>query len=79
MPHVPNKDRDENLARVDPTPGRFSWLLSQLINDYVHRYGMSYQVAVEIVGSLELSKLYWNNRVVLPYEARKCKENGDVY
>jgi len=46
--------------------------------DYYNQ-GPSYQTINDIIGALEGAKMEFYRRVVVPYEDKKIKDNGDVY
>jgi len=51
----------------------FSWIINrQLDNANYARYN-------EIIGALECCKIELYRRILIPYEDKKKKENGDVY
>lgn len=61
------------------TAGELNYFLTEQIKDYIKTKGLSYQTINDIVGALEGCKLEFYRRVVVPYENKKKKENGDVY
>ena len=81
MPHIIQKERPglDYIVRqmeVEIThPGKLAYLL--------HKYGLTIKPSFlnfcTFFGALVLFMLYFFRRVVLPYEAKKRKENGDVY
>lgn len=60
-------------------PGEFNYRVTQLINSYIRCYGLSYHTINDVVGALEGAKLEFYRRIAVPYEDKKCAENGDVY
>jgi len=80
MPHIPPKERtglDYIARQMDAEidhPGKLAYLL--------HKYGLSIKPGFMnfcvFFGAIVLFLMYFFMRVVLPYERKKCKENGDV-
>lgn len=74
----------EKVRLADPNrpmfgPGELNYKLTCLTLEYLEFHGVSYQILNDIVGALENCKLEFYRRVVLPYENKKIKQNGDVY
>jgi hypothetical protein len=61
------------------TPGDLNYLFSIIVNEYLEKRGLSYQIINDVVGALEGAKLEFYNRIAVPYEQKKREENGDVY
>lgn len=61
------------------TVGEINYLCTKIIQKYLNKRGISYQVCNDIVGALECCKLEFTRRVVSPYENKKRELNGDVY
>lgn len=80
MPYIdPEKRVDINCDNAAPeTPGELNYAITMLINDYLVDE-VSYATINEVIGVLECAKLELYRRVAVPYEDKKCKENGDVY
>lgn len=79
MPYI-KEDRKEELKYYSPsTPGELNYLLTKIIKNYLNTKGLSYTAVNDILGALEGAKLEFYRRVVVPYEDKKIKENGDVY
>lgn len=85
MPYINQLDRtalnDKVIyaGRSIQNPGELNYLITKIIQDYVHDHGKSYSVINEIVGVLECAKLEFYRRLAAPYEDKKIEENGDVY
>jgi hypothetical protein len=78
MPYI--KARDKTRAAHSPeTAGELNFQLTQVVQDYVHRNGLTYQTLNDVVGALEGAKAEFQRRVVGPYEDTKIATNGDVY
>jgi len=88
MPYITEKQKDR-LHRVDALDsqyaleaenmGELTYTITHQLISYWHQHPHKYQTLGEIVASLEVSKLEFYRRVVVPYEKHKMKENGDVY
>lgn len=84
MPYIDAlRRRQVYTGDVIETPGELNYVLTAVCMDYLeHRQraeGMSYTHLNDIVGALESAKLEFYRRVVVPYEDKKCADNGDVY
>lgn len=81
MPYITQSDRSEliTLEHSPETSGELNYLFTHYIVDYVEEKGLSYQTINDVVGALEGAKMEFYRRVAVPYETRKCEENGDVY
>lgn len=80
MPYI-TPQRRQNLQDGDAamTPGELTYLLTDEIASYLNRFGVSYGILAEVLGSLEGAKLDLERRIVTPYEQTKQEENGDVW
>jgi hypothetical protein len=77
MPYI-TKERREGL--VSPgNAGELNYILSNSINNYIVRKGLSYETINACIGALECAKLEVYRRVAADYEDKKKNENGDVY
>lgn len=83
MPYIKQDERyllDAHLSAVTPTnTGDLNYCFTRLLDKYIQVNGVSYQTFNDIIGSLEGAKLELYRRLVVPYEDRKVKLNGDVY
>ncbi len=83
MPYIPPEQRpfSDPLATFPhlDTSGKLNFALTKLCEEYRNIMGDSYCTWNTIIGALECAKLEYNRRVVVPYENRKMRENGDVY
>lgn len=59
--------------------GEINFLITSLLDEYIHRVGLSYATLNGAIGALECCKLELYRRLVATYEEVKIKENGDVY
>lgn len=78
MPYIKAKDKARALHSPE-TSGELNFQLTQVVQDYVHRNGLTYQTLNDVVGALEGAKAEFQRRVVAPYEDIKIATNGDVY
>lgn len=80
MPYISQDDRDE-LAHypIADGVGQLNYQITMLVHRYVRRHGLVYNRISDVIGALEAAKLEFYRRVVVPYEDKKIKENGDVY
>lgn len=80
MPYLNNAVKG-SLAdgRLPMTGGELNYLISTLIDQFVTRRGLSYNVLNEAMGALECAKLEVYRRIAAPYEDKKSSENGDVF
>lgn len=74
-----NLDAFRLVADMDRTPGNLNYAISQILDAYISRSGVSYNVLNEVVGVLECLKLEVYRRIAAPYEDKKKGENGDVF
>lgn len=80
MPYIkPNERRDLDDTMAPSTPGGLNYVLTNIIDGYLTRRGLSYTGVNEVIGALECCKMELYRRVAIPYENKKIKENGDVY
>lgn len=89
MPYIHVYDRADNTAvRINTAlpeslrlanAGELNFAITSLIDEYLGRTGIRYQNINTVIGVLECAKLEVYRRVAVPYEDKKCKENGDVY
>lgn len=59
--------------------GDLNYLFTRIAVDYFKNNGGRYQQINDVLGALEGAKLEFYRRVAVPYEDKKCEENGDVY
>lgn len=83
MPYIVQERRRE-LGDVGPGdqiigPGELNFVLTCVVDDYIHHEGLSYKTINEVIGALECAKLELYRRVATPYEEVKRHENGEVY
>lgn len=85
MPYIKSEDREQYdvfqdalLAIRVPNPGALNYLITLLIQNYLHQNGWNYQHMNDVLGAMEGAKLELYRRQVAPYEDKKIVENGDV-
>lgn len=81
MPYIKIKDR-QFLNETNSTannPGELNYLISDELQCYIHKHGLSYKTINDVIGALEGAKLEFYRRVAAPYEDKKIQENGDIY
>lgn len=61
------------------TAGELNYLFTRSITKYLIDKGTSYQTINDCIGALEGCKLEFYRRIVVPYEDKKMKKNGDVF
>ncbi len=84
MPYINEEARrqaaDDALACRGPADvGTLTYEIQQTILEYLLRHGLRYQQIAEIKGALSEAARDFEQRVVEPYEAKKIRENGDVW
>lgn len=61
------------------TPGELTYVLQQVVKNYITDRDLSYTTLVEAMGALEGCRADFVNRVLIPFEEGKRVENGDVW
>ncbi len=80
MPYINKKSREElGLRALPKNAGELNYLITEQLTNYIFLNGESYQTFNDIIGALEGAKLEIYRRLIVPYEDRKARENGDVY
>ncbi len=82
MPYIPKARRDAILSDFNSdrqTAGELNFMLTQEIMDYLDNKGLSYQTINDISGALTECLAEFRRQVVVPYEIKKAKLNGNVY
>ena len=69
----------ETDEEFEATPGILNFCITECVEAYREEKGDSYTTFNEIIGAIECAKQEFYRRVVVPYEEKKCKDNGDVY
>jgi len=84
MPYIKQETRDDvdpflaPLLEVVPNleAGTLNYVITRILLETAPG---SYEGFNRLLGVLEAIKLEFYLRMIAPYEAKKCKENGDVY
>lgn len=80
MPYIKKEDREALAADGYVfTAGELNYAFTRLMLDYLQFKGEDYQSINDCIGALESCKLEFYRRIVVPYENKKIKENGDVF
>lgn len=81
MPYIKPDEREnlENAMGMTTNPGELNYAITCLCDDYLVRKGLRYEHINAVIGALECAKLEMYSRVASVYEAKKERENGDVY
>jgi len=82
MPYIKQERREKiSPAVVNFCPqnaGDLNYVITVMIDNYIHNYGENYANYNEMIGALECCKLEYYRRLISSYEDEKIKENGDV-
>lgn len=87
MPYLPDADRKAvtGLDTIDlqeiTVPGRLNYALQQCAFAYMqNRLGdlARYSTLAEVIGAFEAAKLEFYRKAIVPYEDKRCKEEGDL-
>ena len=80
MPYIDEDRRLEIEEGDEPlNVGELTYCLQQQLLEYLQQKPLNYSRLAECLGALEGVKLDLIERVVKPYEAWKCRTNGDVW
>ena len=80
MPYIINSAREQlDDGGLPNSAGELNYMISSLIDEYLHEYGKNYTNINEVIGVLECAKLELYRRIAAPYEDEKIEKNGDVY
>ncbi len=86
MPYV-NKGRKDALFNDNlddfndnrENSGELNYMITTYLIEYVQRHGLCYQTLNDISGAMTECLAEFRRRVIVPYEIKKIKQNGDVY
>ena len=78
MPYVNKKTREKLKAEKPINPGELNYAITSIVHEYVKDKGISYSNLNETIGVLECVKQEFYRKIVVPYEEKKIKENGDI-
>ncbi len=84
MPYIKQERRDAvrpTSKACAATAGELNFQITKLCNAYIQDrpFSFGYSELNEVVGVLECVKLELYRRLAVPYEDKKCLENGDVF
>ena len=84
MPYISKNDKanlDSKLSHVHiGSVGELNYAINALAMDYLNQLSqIGYQELNSVIGALEAAKLEFYRRIVLPYENKKIRDNGDIY
>jgi len=81
MPYIKEEDKKKlQDGKLIESAGELNYLFTNLIQEYIDdNQGLNYQVINDIVGALDGAKAEFQRRIVIPYEDKKIRENGDAY
>ena len=86
MPYIKNHQRrallepENNMTHFPYDPGELNYVITRLIIYYIKNKGLSYADTVALLTGLLINiKDEFKTRVFDKYEAKKRKENGDVF
>ena len=86
MPYI-KKERRRELSVPSDWPmvglaqdvGELNYQITCLVDDFISRKKLKYSEINSAIGVLECAKMELYRRIAVPYEDKKCEENGDVY
>ena len=90
MPYISKENKEvlkeclESLAgRLDDFssdffPSTLNYIIYYLIKARIREWELSYKLINDIIGALECCKQEFYRRIVIPYEDKKIRENGDI-
>lgn len=80
MPYIKPEDRHA-IEKGAPalSPGELNYAIARLVDYYVLKHGLCYNVINDVMGVLECNKLETYRRLAAPYEDTKIADNGDVF
>lgn len=82
MPYIPQDRRIEldflieDLNAEIKNWGELNYVITRVLGGF---HPSSYQDYMALIGSLEMVKLEYYRKMAVPYEDKRCEENGDVY
>lgn len=80
MPYIVPKRREQmDRGAVPQDPGELNYLITQQLIKYIQHNKLSYSTINDCLGACQGASSEFYQRVVIPYEEKKMKENGDVY
>ncbi len=79
MPYIDELHRGFVARGNIRTVGDLTYVLQQVVSDYLTTKGLSYQSLAEVLGALEGLKFDVYRRLLAPYEQVKQEQNGEVW
>ena len=86
MPYIKKERRRELSVPADwpmiglaQDVGELNYQITCLADDFISRKKLKYSEINSVIGVLECAKMELYRRIAVPYEDKKCEENGDVY
>jgi hypothetical protein len=80
MPYIPPETRNAVPAFGPQTGGELAYLITVELDQYMTSgREINYDKLTEVRGALAAASSEFERRVAEPYEARKLRENGDVF
>jgi hypothetical protein len=69
-----------SLLTTHHVPGNLNYLISRIVDDYVHTVVKpGYADFAEVISTLAAVQMEFYRRVVVPYEEKKLEANGEVF
>ena len=82
MPYIKEEDRQQLSGcggRMSKTAGELNYILTVIILEYFKNNGANYQAINDISGAMTECLAEFRRRIVVDYEEKKIKLNGDCY
>ncbi len=67
------------IVSDDFTDGDLNYVLTRICDHWLVTHGVNYEHISDVVKALECAKLEFYRKVAVPYEDKKCRQNGEVY
>ena len=84
MPYIEATEREkfdveiDSLARSITSAGHLAYVVYRLAGMVVKNWGGGFVPRAEVNGAVIEAMAEYRRRETVPYEAKKCEENGDV-
>jgi len=84
MPYIKAKDRKKfsdayHLGAKAKKAGELNYIFSKVFRGYLDTNGANYSAMNDILGACDGATREFYRRIVVPYEEKKKKDNGDIY
>ena len=79
MPYLTQEQKTNLETQPMRTPGDLTYKIQQLLKSYWVNSPQRYSTIAEILGSIQGARFDFEQRIVKPYEEKKCLENSDVW